>query len=135
MGDFNAKVGNDRIDNIVGPFGLEEINEHEQGEKPVECCKEYNFVVMNTWFKNHPRRYWTWKNPGGGIRNQIDYMLIQERYRNSITSCRPMPGADFDSDHNLVLGTMKVKLQKLERSKREPKLKLNLLEEDDDLKR
>ena len=57
MGDFNAKVGNDRIDKIVGPFGSGEID--ELGEKLVEWCKEYNFVIMNTWFKNHPRRCWT----------------------------------------------------------------------------
>ena len=57
MGDFNSKVGNDRIDKIVGPFGSGEID--EQGEKLVEWCKEYNFVIMNTWFKNHPRRCWT----------------------------------------------------------------------------
>ena len=57
MGDFNAKVGNDRIDKIVGPFGSGEIA--EQGEKLVEWCKEYTFVIMNTWFKNHPRRCWT----------------------------------------------------------------------------
>ena len=34
MGDFNAKIGNERIDTIVGSFGLGEIN--EQGEKLVE---------------------------------------------------------------------------------------------------
>ena len=132
IGDFNTKVGNDRIDTIVGSFGLGEIN--EQGEKPVECCKEYNFVVMNIWFENHPRRCWTWKSPGDKTRNQIEYILIQEIYHNSITSCRSMPGADCGSDHIPVLGTMKVKLKKLKRSKREPKLQLSLLEEDENLK-
>ena len=53
IGDFNAKVGNERIYKIAGSFGLGEIN--EQGEKLVESCKEHNFVVMNIWFKNHPR--------------------------------------------------------------------------------
>ena len=28
------------------------------------------------WFKHHPRRLWTWKNPGGNIKNQIDYDLM-----------------------------------------------------------
>ena len=57
MGDFNAKIGNERIDKIVGSFGLGEIN--EQGEKLVEWCKDYKFVATYTWLKNHPRRCWT----------------------------------------------------------------------------
>ena len=85
---------------------------------------------MNPSFKNHPRRSWTWKSPGDRTRNQIDYILIQERYRNFITSCRSMPDADCGSDHILVLGTIRIKLKKLKRSKRLPKLKLSLLEED-----
>ena len=133
MGDFNAKGGNDRIDKIVGPFGLGEIN--EQGEKLVEWCKEYNFVILNTWFKNHPRRCWTLKIPGDRTRNQTDYILIQERYCTSITSCRSMPGADCgSSDHIPVLGTIRVKLKKVKRSKRVPKLQLSLLKDDEDLK-
>ena len=53
MGDFNAKVGRERVDNTVGPFGIGEMN--EKGEKLVEWCTEQNFNIMNTWFKNHPR--------------------------------------------------------------------------------
>ena len=90
--------------------------------------------MMNTWFKNHPKRCWTWKSPGDRTRNQIDYTLIQERYSNSKTSCRSMPGADCGSDHIPVLGTMRVKLKKLKRSKRVPKLQPSLLREDEDLK-
>ena len=89
---------------------------------------------MNTWFKNHPRRCWTWKSPKDRTRNQIDYILIQERYRNSKTSCRSMPGAECGSDHIPVLGPMRVKPNKLKISKRLPKLQLSLLKEDEDLK-
>ena len=46
MGDCNAKVDNERIDRIVGSFGFGEIN--DQGEKLVDWCIEYNFVVINT---------------------------------------------------------------------------------------
>ena len=45
-----------------------------------------------------------------------------------------MPFADCGSEHIPVLGTMTVKLKKLKRSKREPKLPMSLLEEDEDLK-
>ena len=42
MGDFNAKVGNDRIDKIVGPFSLGEIN--EQGENWLSGAKSTIFL-------------------------------------------------------------------------------------------
>lgn len=90
MGDFNSKVGKEREAATVGPFGIGERN--ERGECLIEWCKEHKMAVMNTWFKNHPRRCWTWKSPGDTTRNQIDYILIQERFRNSIRSCKSMPG-------------------------------------------
>ena len=43
MGDFNSKVGEERIDNIIGPYGLGEIN--ERGEKLVDWCKQQELVV------------------------------------------------------------------------------------------
>jgi hypothetical protein len=67
MGDFNAKVGKEKIENIVGPFGLGEIN--SRGERLVEWCKEHNLFISNTWFQNHPRRRWTWSSPGDRTRN------------------------------------------------------------------
>ena len=54
MGDFNSKEGEGRIDNIIGPYGLGEIN--ERVEKLVEWCKQHELVVTNTWFANHPRK-------------------------------------------------------------------------------
>ncbi|XP_037789312.1 uncharacterized protein LOC119584717 [Penaeus monodon] len=66
---------------------------------------------IEIFYENHPRKCWTWKSPGDSTRNQIDYILMQERYRNSITSCRSMPGADCGSDHIPVVGTMDVKLK------------------------
>ena len=34
MGDFNAKVGSDNVENIVGPCGIGDTN--ERGEKLIE---------------------------------------------------------------------------------------------------
>ena len=76
MGDFNAKVGSDKVENIVGPCGIGDTN--ERGEKLIEWCKANDFTVTNTWFKNHPRRQWTWMSPGDRTRNKIDYILIQK---------------------------------------------------------
>ena len=37
-------------------------------------------VITNTWFKEHPRRVYTWKSPGDIVRNQIDYIAINIRF-------------------------------------------------------
>ena len=132
MGDFNAKVGKEKIENIVGPFGLGEIN--SRGERLVEWCKEHNLFISNTWFQNHPRRRWTWSSPGDRTRNQIDYILIQHRFRNAVRSSKSMPGADCDSDHIPVICNLKLKLKQLKKSKIKPKLETNLLKTDDNLK-
>lgn len=132
MGDFNAKVGKEKIENIVGPFGLGEIN--SRGERLVEWCKEHNLFISNTWFQNHPRRRWTWSSPGDRTRNQIDYILIQHRFRNAIRSSKSMPGADCDSDHIPVVCNLSLKLKKIKKSKIKPTLETNLLKRDENLK-
>ena len=54
MRDFNAKIGTIKTDNIIKPFGLDDRN--ERGEAIVDWCRRNNMVIMNTWFKNYPRR-------------------------------------------------------------------------------
>jgi len=132
MGDFNAKVGQERISNVVGPYGIGVMN--ERGERLVEWCTENNFTVMNTWFDNHPRRKWTWKSPDGRTRNQIDFILIQSRFRNSVLSTRSMPGADCGSDHNPVMCKMRVKLKAIRKSKNIPKFQLEVLRKDNNIR-
>ena len=132
MRDFNSKVGKGRIDNIVGPYGLGEIS--ERGEKLVEWCKQHELVVTNTWFANHPRRRWTWTSPGDRVRNQIDYILVQQRFRNSIQYSEAMTSAYCNSDHNPVLCRMQIKLKCLKKSKSGTKYQLDMLRKDQNIK-
>lgn len=126
MGDINAKIGKGRELNIVGEFGIGERN--ERGELFVEWCIKNEQVVTNTWFKNHPRRIYTWTSPGDRARNQIDYITINERFRNSVKDSKTYPGADCGSDHNPVVATMCLKLRKNKKPVRKKRLQLNALE-------
>ncbi len=74
MRDFNAKVGNERTGNTVGPFGLGSKN--DRGNNLIAWCQSHDLVITNTWFKNHPRRLRTWRSPGDRVRNQIDYIMV-----------------------------------------------------------
>ena len=73
---------------------------------------------------------YAWKSPGDTCRNQIDYILINERFRNAITGVRAYPGADCDSDNILLMGKLRINLKKLKRSKMKRKMKWNVLLED-----
>ena len=125
MGDWNAKIGRGREGRVVGPFGLGVRN--DRGDKLYEWCAENEQAVMNTWFKHHPRFLWTWKSPGDYCRNQIDYITINHRFRNSVTQVKTYPGADCGSDHSPVVATLEVRLKKLVRRRRKPVKDLNKL--------
>lgn len=113
LGDFNAKVGSTKADinlrNIVGEYGLGVRN--ERGERLIQFAADNNLTIMNTVFKHHFRRLYTWTSPDGNYRNQIDYIMIRSRWRSSISNAHTLPGADCLSDHQLLVSTLKMKLQ------------------------
>src|SRR6218665_1769165 len=115
MGDWNAIVGETRDDKEVGEFGLGDHN--GRGERLVEFCKRRQMMVTDTWFKQPKRRSYTWKMPGDRRRYQIDYILVKHRYRNSVKVACSYPGADADSDHNLVAMRISAKLKRIRRGK------------------
>ena len=75
-----------------------------------DFCQENGLMILNTLFKQHPRRLYTWLSPDGSHRNEIDYILVQKRWRSSFTSPKTYPEADCGSDHQLFVSTMEIKL-------------------------
>src|ERR1044072_5406888 len=117
MGDMNAVVGKGRDGMEVGKFGLGKRN--DRGERVVEFCKRNKLMITNTWFEQEKRRRYTWQKPGDTGRYQIDYIMVKHRYRNSVKSSWSYPGADVDSDHNLVAMRVQVRLKRIKKGKRE----------------
>ncbi|NSM56165.1 hypothetical protein HET73_00315 [Wolbachia endosymbiont of Atemnus politus] len=115
LGDFNAKIGNKPYQNLIGKYGLGERN--ERGSRLIQFCSENELVVANTLFKHHPRKLYTWKNPDDTIRNQIDYILIKNRFKNSLIQTKTYPGADISSDHNPVVSKLNIKLKRVTKRK------------------
>ena len=57
-GDFNAKVGTDRLDrDVCGRYGLGTLN--EPGEQLLNLCRDHDLFITNTAFKHHERRRYT----------------------------------------------------------------------------
>ena len=76
IGDWNAKVGSQKIPGVTGKFGLGVQN--EAGQRLTEFCQENALVIANTLFQQHKRRLYTWASPEGQHRNQIDYIAAKD---------------------------------------------------------
>ena len=114
IGGWNAKVGKELSIYITGNFGLGKRN--ERGDQLVELCSRHDLRIMNTFFKLHPRRLYTWISPDNSTRNQIDYILCKSGWKSSIKRVTTLPGADCGTDHNLLIADIKVKLKRIKRS-------------------
>ncbi|XP_067124015.1 craniofacial development protein 2-like [Centruroides vittatus] len=108
LGDFNAKVGTVEEPLTVEKHGLGERN--KAGDCLIQFCLENDMIIMNTIFKQHKRHLYTWTSPSGQYRDQIDYVLCQKEWRSSITVVKTLSGTDCNSDHQLLMAKMKLRL-------------------------
>ena len=83
-----------------------------------EFCQENTLVIANTLFQQHKRRLYTWTSPDGQPWNQIDYILCSQRWRSSIQLAKTRPGADSDSDRELLIAKFRIKLKKVGKTTR-----------------
>ncbi|PNF20185.1 hypothetical protein B7P43_G16811 [Cryptotermes secundus] len=101
LGDWNSIVGDEPYQNIFGLHGLKRRN--HKGQMLIDLCERNGLIVTNTWFKKPKIRLYTWKAPGDWRRHQPDYILVKHRFRNSVKNVKTLPGADIDSDDNLLV--------------------------------
>ncbi|GFR77600.1 RNA-directed DNA polymerase from mobile element jockey-like [Elysia marginata] len=128
QGYWNAKVGPDAFlqwPGTAGRFGHGTTN--ERGLRLLEFAKNHSLTLANTLHPHKRSRTITWHAPNGEVHNQIDYILVPQRYKSSINKAmtRTYPGADIGSDHDLVLATFKLKLNS-ERKAKSPRLHFDL---------
>ena len=98
---------------------------NEAGQRIIEFCQENALVITNTLFQQHKRRLYTWTSPDGQYQNQIDYILCSQRWRSSTHSVKTRLGADYGSDHELLIAKFRLKLKKVEKTTRPFRYDLN----------
>jgi len=112
LGDFNARVGLDSHSSrpvVVGRHCFYDTT-NANGERLVNLCEEHNMRIAHTIFP-HPRgRTWTWTHPGGSL-HQLDHILINSKWVNSLRNCRAYNSVELDSDHRIVSITLKTSLR------------------------
>ena len=84
----------------------------------IEFCQENTLVIASTLFQQHKRRLCTWTSPDGQYQNQIDYNLCSQRWGSYIESAKTRPGADYGSDHELLIAKFRLTLKKVGKTSR-----------------
>lgn len=104
IGDFNAKIGQKSIGDPpnIGPYGLGSRN--DRGGMLLEYLQHQNLYCLNTFYKKPPQRKWTWRNPNGQIKNEIDYIISNRR--DICQDVSVLNHFDTGSDHRLVRAKM-----------------------------
>ena len=120
---YRGKVGNQKTPIVTGKFGLGV--ENEEGQRLIEFCQENALVIAKTLFQQHNRRLYIRTSPGGQYRNQIDYILCNQRWRSSIQSAETRLEADCGSDHELPIAKFRLTLKKVVKTTRPFRYDLN----------
>ena len=72
--DWNAKVGSQEIPGVIDKFGLGVQNEVGKGQQ--DFAKRMHWVIANTLFQQHKRRFYTWTSMYGQLMVNIEIRLI-----------------------------------------------------------
>ncbi|XP_073815949.1 uncharacterized protein [Musca autumnalis] len=128
IGDFNAKVGcnNSNLSTVMGTQGLGDIR-NENGDRLVDFCARHRLFIGGTKFAHKNIHKYTWESPDGHTRNQIDHILISKLFLGSLMDVKTRRGADIDSDHMLLVATLRLRLAVVKRQ-HQKRNKLNLLQ-------
>ena len=91
-----------------------------------EFCDRNDLTIQNTLFHQPKRRLYTWTSPNEKTRSQIDYIISQNRWKTDFKNCKTYPSADCGSDHQLLVGTIRLKLRNKPRTTaiRRPNMKV-----------
>ncbi|XP_029344207.1 uncharacterized protein LOC115033855 [Acyrthosiphon pisum] len=118
LGDFNAKIGREEcFKPIIGEHSLHQLS-NDNGCRLIDLATGRNLRVKSTMFPHKNIHKGTWRSPDGRHVNQIDHVLVNERFNNSIMDVKTVRGADSDSDHFLVAGRLRVKLKRRQELRR-----------------
>ena len=85
---------------------------HENGERLADICGLNDLVVGGTIFEHKEIHKLTWISPDGNVKYQIDHVLINGHWKNSLHNVTVKRSADFGSDHHLLLATVELQLRR-----------------------
>ena len=118
LGDFNARVTSDHTawTGVIGKHSLHQLS-NNNGTRLLDFCAMNQLTVGGTLFEHRDIHKGTWRSPDGKTVTQIDHVCISTKWNHSLLDVRSCRGADIGSDHYLVRGYLRVKLQAVQKRK------------------
>ncbi|MGL5406217.1 MAG: endonuclease/exonuclease/phosphatase family protein [Propionibacteriaceae bacterium] len=113
MGDFNAQIGQDNteLEHIMGRHGMGTITEN--GELFTEFCCENELVIGGSLFPHQTCHKYTWTHHRTREGYQLDHMCISSKWRGSLLDVRNRRSADIQSDHELLVAEIRLKISRV----------------------
>ena len=132
MGDFNARVQKklNEQEQCVGEHTFDKHRDRigeratdyptrENREIFINFCNEIDAVIINTCFQKPDDKLMTYKQNSTNIGppynrdryEQIDYVVVPDRWKNSITNCETDKNNPIRSDHFPIITNIKIKLK------------------------
>jgi len=111
IGDMNAREGRDvdAYPGVIGPHAIGEMNDN--GQRLLDACSAHGLSIGGTYYQHKDIHKYTWtSSTASKIRAQLDHIIINQRWKRSLQDCRTYRGADIGSDHELLVGTIRMKL-------------------------
>ena len=114
-GDFNARIGADS--SITSPVAIGKHTFHQitnkNGNKLVEFCEAANVRSTQSRFPHPKSGLWTWqhsknRNKDHENRAQLDHILINGKWLNSVKNVRAYNSVEVGSDHRILSARIKI---------------------------
>ena len=97
IGDFNAHIGSSDM-----PYTYYE-HTNKNGQHLLDLAVETSMFITNTMFQKKAGKLWTFCSDATGIRSQIDYILINGKWKNSVRNIEAYNSfATIGSDHRVL---------------------------------
>ena len=112
-GDLNARLGLDS--HLTNPRAIDNHTYHDKtddnGNRLVNYCEACNIRSTQTRFPQPKARAWTWLHPNGRSTAQLDHILINGKWINSIRNARAYISVELHSDHRIVNAKISISLR------------------------
>lgn len=100
MGDFNGQVGtcNKGEEYTIGKHGHGQRSKN--GKRLVTLAMENKLSILNSFYKKKKSKKWTWVSPNGKHKNEIDFILTNNRRLfKDVTTVNQL---NFQTDHRMI---------------------------------
>ena len=103
----------------------------DNGERLTDVSIENGLVIGGSLFPYKTIHKLTWMSPNGWYENQIDHVMVNQKWRRSLFDVRAKRGADVGSDQHLLKAVLKLKLRRNDPqiSPRQKRYNLHLLKD------